>query len=67
MKRNGLPDLLQRFFTEHLVAQRNLSGHTITAYRDSFRLLLTFLSTHGREPVDRLSVWRQFRLNFGAN
>lgn len=56
MTRNGFPDLLQRFFTEHLAAQRNLSSHTITAYRDTFRLLLTFLSTHRREPVDRLSL-----------
>ena len=56
MKRNGFPDLLQRFFTEHLAAQRNLSGHTITAYRDTFRLLLTFLSTQRREPVDRISL-----------
>lgn len=56
MKRNGFPDLLQRFFTEHLAAQRNLSGHTITAYRDTFRLLLTFWSTQRREPVDRLAL-----------
>lgn len=56
MKRNVLFDLLQRFFTEHLAAQRNLSAHTITAYRDSFRLLLTFLSTHRREPIDRLTL-----------
>jgi hypothetical protein len=47
---------LQRFFTEHLAAQRNLSGHTITAYRDAFRLLLTFLSAQRREPVDRLTL-----------
>jgi integrase/recombinase XerD len=56
MKRNGFPDLLQRFFAEHLAAQRNLSGHTITAYRDTFRLLLTFLSTRRREPIDRISL-----------
>lgn len=56
MKRNLLFDLLQRFFTEHLVAQRNLSRHTLTAYRDSFRLLLTYLSAQRREPVDRLTL-----------
>lgn len=56
MKRNLLFDLLQRFFAEHLAAQRNLSAHTTTSYRDSFRLLLTFLSTRHREPIDRLTL-----------
>lgn len=56
MKRHSLFDLLQRFFTEHLAAQRDLSRHTITAYRDSFRLLLTYLSAQRHEPVDRLTL-----------
>jgi integrase/recombinase XerD len=34
--------LLQRFFVEHLGRQRAVSPRTITAYRDTFRLLLTF-------------------------
>jgi site-specific recombinase XerD len=33
---------VQRFFTDRLIAQRQASGHTITAYRDAIRLLLTF-------------------------
>ena len=53
---DALPQLLQRFFTEHLVSQRNLSRHTIAAYRDSFRLLLTFLSSSCRVPLDRLCL-----------
>lgn len=48
--------LLQRFFTEHLAAQRNLSRHTIAAYRDSFRLLLRFLSNHLRVTIDKLTI-----------
>ena len=32
--------LLQRFFTERLMNQRNVSSHTIACYRDTFRLLL---------------------------
>lgn len=32
--------LLQRFFTEYLVAQRRLSPQTVASYRDTFRLLL---------------------------
>lgn len=34
--------LLQRFFTEHLQRHRAVSPRTISAYRDTFRLLLTF-------------------------
>jgi integrase/recombinase XerD len=37
-----LSDLLVRFFSEHLRQQRQLSQHTILAYRDTFRLLLRF-------------------------
>ena len=40
---------LQRYFTEYLSAQRNVSHATITAYRDTFRLLLKHLrKTHRR-------------------
>lgn len=34
--------LVQRFFLEHLMQQKNASPRTIEAYRDTFRLLLTF-------------------------
>jgi len=34
--------LLQSFFTDRLVGQRNASPHTIASYRDTFRLLLEF-------------------------
>ena len=43
MKTIRLYDLLIRFFSEHLRQQRNVSQHTILAYRDTFRLLLRFL------------------------
>lgn len=38
----SLPGLLQRFFTERLMTQRQVSGHTMASYRDTFRLLLRF-------------------------
>ena len=34
--------LLQGFFTDRLLRQRQASPHTIASYRDSFRLLLKF-------------------------
>jgi len=56
MPRDELPDLLQRFFAHYLVSQRNLSAHTREGYRDTFRLLLSFLSRHHRRPIDQLTL-----------
>jgi site-specific recombinase XerD len=45
-----LPALLQSFFTDRLLTQRQVSAHTVASYRDTFRLLLRFaqreLHTH---------------------
>ena len=46
-----LPALLQAFFTERLLKQRRASTHTVTAYRNAFRLLLRFAADRlGRTP-----------------
>lgn len=43
--------LLQKFFLERLIQQRNVSAQTVAAYRDSFRLLLNFAKHHlGKAP-----------------
>jgi integrase/recombinase XerD len=34
--------LIERYFTERLMRQRNVSTNTIASYRDTFRLLFTF-------------------------
>jgi hypothetical protein len=47
--------LLQRFFTERLVQQRQASPHTISSYRDTFRLLLKFTRKRLRKPPDRIA------------
>jgi len=44
MKPAGLASALQRYFTERLLAQLGASPHTVASYRDTFRLLLRFLS-----------------------
>jgi site-specific recombinase XerD len=52
MKTISLHDLLIRFFSEHLAQQRQVSRHTILAYRDTFRLLLRFFkATYRLTPV----------------
>ena len=47
--------LLQRFFTQRLMQQKQVSAHTISSYRDTFRLLLRFAQKRLRTPPDRLA------------
>ena len=43
--------LLQGFFTDRLVTHQDASPHTVSAYRDTFRLLLRFVQERtGRAP-----------------
>jgi site-specific recombinase XerD len=46
--------LLQRFFTQRLIQQRSASPHTISSYRDTFRLLLQFIKKRLHKPPERL-------------
>ena len=48
---------LRRFLAEHIVTERNLARNTQRSYRDTFVLLLPFVSTRTRKPVDRLAVY----------
>ncbi len=53
----ALAPVLQTFFTDQLIAQRQVSGHTVAAYRDTFRLLLAFAQARtGTAPCDLLLV-----------
>ena len=48
---SALAPTLQAFFTDHLIAQRQASPHTICAYRDTMRMLLGYAQQHtGRSP-----------------
>jgi site-specific recombinase XerD len=48
--------LLQSFFTTRLMQQKQASPHTINSYRDTFRLLLKFLSQKLRQPPSHLCL-----------
>jgi site-specific recombinase XerD len=49
----ALAPTLQSFFTAYLIGQRGASPHTITAYRDTFRLLLEYTQRRiGIRPSD---------------
>jgi site-specific recombinase XerD len=48
-----LARLIQRFFTEYLMQQRALSPATVASYRDTFKLLLSFIGKRcGRSPIE---------------
>jgi integrase/recombinase XerD len=47
----ALAPTLQAFFTDRLIRERDASPQTIAAYRDTWRLLLTYITrTSGRSP-----------------
>jgi site-specific recombinase XerD len=52
----SLAPLLQRFFTQRLMQQRQVSPHTIRSYRDTFRQLLTFTQQRLHQPPSRLCI-----------
>lgn len=48
--------LLEAFFTDRLCRQRQASPHTISAYRDTFRLLLRFAGERLRKAPSQLEL-----------
>lgn len=51
----NFPALLERFFTQRLVQQRRASPHTISSYRDSFKLFLKFAHAKLGKPPNQLA------------
>jgi integrase/recombinase XerD len=57
MKPNSnLAPLIERYFTERLMRQCNVSANTIVSYRDTFRLLFTFAQAQLRKPPSALAL-----------
>ena len=50
----SLAPLLERFFTQRLMHQRQASPHTIRSYRDTFRQLLIFAQQRLHQPPSHL-------------
>jgi len=48
--------LLERFFTQRLMQQRQASAHTIASYRDTFRMLLQFAHKRLRKAPSALAL-----------
>ncbi|MFQ5859121.1 MAG: site-specific integrase [Anaerolineae bacterium] len=56
MKTTSFAVLLEKFFTDRLMRQRQASPHTISSYRDTFRLLLEFAQRHLHKEPCRLAL-----------
>lgn len=48
--------LVQRFFVERLIQQRNVSPRTVEAYRDTFRLLFGYAEQHLHKAPARFTL-----------
>jgi integrase/recombinase XerD len=53
---SNVATLIERYFTERLMRQRNVSANTIASYRDTFRLLFAFAQGRLRKPPSVLAL-----------
>lgn len=56
MKNNDIQTLIQKYFLQRLMAQRNVSPETIKSYRDTFRLYLKYIETHCGVTPAKMSI-----------
>jgi integrase/recombinase XerD len=48
--------LIQQFFMDRLIEQRNVSPRTVASYRDTFRLLFSFAENDLNKPPHKLRL-----------
>ena len=53
---NTFTGLLEAFFTDRLIRQRQVSPHTIVSYRETFRQLLRFAQDRLKKPPYQMSL-----------
>jgi integrase/recombinase XerD len=53
---SNVATLMERYFTERLIRQRNVSANTIASYRDTFRLLFVFAMARLHKPPSTLAL-----------
>lgn len=51
-----LAPLLQKYFTDHAMTHRGFSPHTIAAYRDSWRLLITYIGETRQTDIAAIDI-----------
>jgi len=52
----SFPTLLQDFFAQRLIAQRQASPRTVASYRDTFRLFLHYAQDRTKKPASALTL-----------
>jgi site-specific recombinase XerD len=55
-RHSDFPRLVEAFFTERLLRQRNASPETVAGYRDAFRLLLRFAARRLKKEPSKLAL-----------
>lgn len=53
---NGIHALIQKYFLQWLMTQRNVSPETIKSYRDTFRLYLRYIEKHLNVTSTKISM-----------
>lgn len=53
---NTLAIHLQTYFTTFARSQRDLSAHTVSSYRDTWRMLITFLAARTGTSIERIDL-----------
>jgi len=56
MKSNDIQALIQKYFLQWLMTQRNVSPETIKAYRDTFRLYLRYIEASHNVTPAKMSI-----------
>ncbi len=56
MNDKSIQVLIQKFFLERLMAQRQVSPQTVKSYRDTFRLYLRFMTLQHRISLTKMSI-----------
>lgn len=56
MNQPNFAALLERFFTQRLMQQRQASAHTVASYRDAFKLLLEFIQRRLHKAPSALAL-----------
>lgn len=44
---------IQRYFMSYLIKQHNYGPNTVSSYRDTFKLLLAFMTESGRKASEK--------------
>ncbi len=49
-------EYLESFFTDYLAAEQGVSKHTVRSYRDTFVLLIDYMSDNQNVSINKLSM-----------